>query len=113
MTISTHVLDTSLGSPARDVPLVLEDRSGDGQWRRIGEAATNADGRVPALVPPDRTLVPGRYRLTFDTGTYFASRGVQTFYPTVTVEFVAQDAGAHYHVPLLVSPYGYTTYRGS
>jgi 5-hydroxyisourate hydrolase len=113
VSITTHVLDTSIGQPARAVPVRLEQRGGDGMWWPVGEAVTDADGRVAALVPPDVTLAAGTYRLTFDTGAYFAARAVASFYQTVAVEFIVQDPGAHYHVPLLVSPFGYTTYRGS
>jgi 5-hydroxyisourate hydrolase len=110
--ITTHVLDTSAGRPAAGVTVTLESQSGGG-WRAVGRGATDADGRLRDLLPPDFDLKAGAYRLTFDAGAYFASRGVDSFYTEVVVSFAIRDAGAHYHVPLLLSPYGYTTYRGS
>ena len=82
--------------------------------RRRPNAVTDADGRVPALLPPAATpAAAGGYRLTFDVGEYFRSRGVESFYARVSIDFVVRDTAAHYHVPLLLSPYGYSTYRGS
>ncbi len=109
--ISTHVLDVSLGLPAQNVPVVLEKRSGDA-FVRSGGGATDADGRIKDLVR-EGELTEGTYRLTFDTGAYFAARGVDAFYPEASVVFTIRDANAHYHVPLLLSPFGYSTYRGS
>ena len=112
MTITTHVLDTSTGCPAAAVTIVLQ-RQDTGAWIDISRDVTNADGRGAALTPAGQALPAGTYRLTFAVGEYFARRGAASFYGTVTIEFVARDSGAHYHVPLLVSPYGYSTYRGS
>lgn len=109
--ITTHVLDTSRGCPADGVAVVLERLSGEG-WVVIGGGATNLDGRLAALIEPG-DLAPGTYRLIFDTGAYFASQNVVGFYPQAVVVFVVRDASQHYHVPLLLSPYGYSTYRGS
>lgn len=109
--ISTHVLDVSLGLPARGVPVVLEKKSGDA-FVRAGGGATDADGRIKDLVR-EGELTEGTYRLTFDTGAYFTARGVDAFYPEASVVFTIRDANAHYHVPLLLSPFGYSTYRGS
>jgi 5-hydroxyisourate hydrolase len=111
VTISTHVLDTSLGRPAAGVAVRLEHHDG-ARWLPVGDAVTNADGRVQSLVTAGVQLPAGKYRLIFEIGSYFASRKLDTFYPRAIVEFLAPDAG-HLHVPLLVSPYGYTTYRGS
>jgi 5-hydroxyisourate hydrolase len=102
--ISTHVLDTSRGRPAAGVAVVLERQEGDG-WSPVGEARTDADGRVDELAAAGA----GVYRLTFDTGSYFESG----FYPQVAVEFRVDDDAGRYHVPLLLSPFGYSTYRGS
>lgn len=113
MSITTHVLDTSLGRPAQGVEVLLERQSADGSWAAAGWGSTDADGRIRALIASASTLQAGTYRLTFHTAAYFAGRSVTTFYPRVVVEFHVSDAGAHYHVPLLVSPYGYSTYRGS
>ena len=110
--ITTHILDTSKGRPAAGVAIVLELESAQG-WQTLGQGATDADGRLKQLLPDDFKLVPGLYRLTFETSAYFAAQNVESFYPRVTISFVVRDAGAHYHVPLLLSPYGYSTYRGS
>ncbi|MEO6192091.1 MAG: hydroxyisourate hydrolase [Thermoanaerobaculia bacterium] len=106
--ITTHVLDTSRGRPASGVPVILEIRSEDG-WREIGRAETDADGRVRQLPPP----VVGIYRLTFQIETYFQAQAIEGFYPEASIVFHVRDASQHYHVPLLLSPYGYSTYRGS
>ena len=110
--ITTHVLDTAAGRPAAGVAIVLELESDQG-WQELGRGAPDANGRLQALLPADFKLAPGVYRLTFDTAAYFAAQHSEGFYPRVTVSFVVRDAGAHYHVPLLLSPYGYSTYRGS
>lgn len=106
--LTTHVLDTSRGRPAVGVAVRLERPADDGV---LADAVTDEDGRAGGLGPED--LPPGPYRLIFQTGAYFSSLGQKSFYPRVAVEFEIADSGAHYHVPLLVSPYGFTTYRGS
>jgi 5-hydroxyisourate hydrolase len=111
MTISTHVLDTSIGRPAAGVEIRLEYEAIAGAWRPVTRAVTDEDGRAPALL--HTMVVAGTYRLTFETGTYFSGRQVDSFYPRVSVDFVIRDPALHYHVPLLVTPYGYSTYRGS
>ena len=113
--ISTHVLDTSLGRPAAGVPVALEIAADDdpGRWQPHGGGTTDADGRVKHLLRAGAALADGAYRLTFDTGAYFAAHGVESFYPSVTVVFRVRDASQHHHVPLLLSPFGYSTYRGS
>ncbi len=111
--ITTHVLDTARGRPAPGVPIVLEVRDAGRNWREIGRGETDADGRLRELLPEGFALAEGQYRLTFDTEAYFAADGAEAFYTEVIVSFVVRDAGAHYHVPLLLSPYGYSTYRGS
>jgi 5-hydroxyisourate hydrolase len=111
--ITTHVLDTAAGRPAAGVPVTIESRGEGGDWLELGRGATDADGRLRDLLPDDFDFKEGEYRLTFDAASYFASRGVESFYTEVVVSFVVRDAGAHYHVPLLLSPFGYTTYRGS
>ena len=92
---------------------VLLDRRDAGTWRRLGEGVTDGDGRLRTLVPEGTTLEPGSFRLVFDTRRYFESQGVAGFYPEVTIVFVIEAGEKHCHVPLLVSPFGYTTYRGS
>lgn len=111
--ISTHVLDTARGRPAAGVPVVLEQVAADGASRELSRAMTDADGRVRELAPAGAALGAGRYRLTFDTAAYFGADGVDAFYPIVRVEFVVRDASQHHHVPLLLSAFGYSTYRGS
>ena len=110
--ISTHVLDTAHGRPAAGVAVTLEAATADG-WRRKGASVTNHDGRAPDLLRAGEALAPGTHRLTFDTGAWFAERGVSAFYPYVTVTFEVAGGDGHYHVPLLLSPFGYSTYRGS
>ncbi len=110
--ITTHVLDTSRGRPASGVPVVLEFREDDG-WREIARAETDADGRVRQLLSPGSPFVAGTWRLTFGVGTYFEAQGIESFYPEATIVFIIRDPGQHHHVPLLLSPYGYSTYRGS
>ena len=105
--ISAHILDALAGTPARDVWVRLEADGGD----QLGTAVTDADGRVTDLGPDH--LDPGTYRVIFATGEYFAGRDQETFYPSVTVSFTVVAGQRHYHVPLLLSPYSYTTYRGS
>jgi 5-hydroxyisourate hydrolase len=115
--ISTHVLDTARGRPAAGVPVMLQLVPAPGQpatrGREIARGATDADGRIRELVAKDAPLDAGTYSLRFDTAAYFASVGVEAFYPEVSVVFVVRDTTQHYHVPLLLSPYGYSTYRGS
>ena len=111
-TISTHILDTSRGCPAEGVPLILEARTVAG-WRTIGGGTTNADGRVVDLLNEGESLLLGMYRMSFETAVYFEAHAVKSFYPVVRVVFEVDDADSHYHVPLLLSPFGYSTYRGS
>lgn len=111
-TISTHVLDTALGRPAAGVRVTLSRWSLDGVEQPIGGGSTDVDGRVRDLVEPGVTLGAGRHRLRFEVEEYFALTGREAFYPYVDVAFVL-GADAHYHVPLLLAPFGYATYRGS
>jgi 5-hydroxyisourate hydrolase len=108
MTLSTHILDIAAGHPAGGITVRLEAFDGDG-WRPIGSARTDGDGRITDLLG-DQTLERGEYRLTFEVGPYL---GPDSFYPEVAVVFRVDDPGEHHHVPLLLGPYGYTTYRGS
>ena len=112
-TISTHVLDTALGKPAAGVPVTLEQLGSAGAATKIGSGTTDLDGRLRNLLPTGRSLEPGDYRLRFDTGAYLARAGHTVFYPAVSVDFRVTESGSHYHVPLLLSPFGYSTYRGS
>lgn len=110
--ITTHVLDTATGKPASGIPVMLEARTGPDHWEHVAQGETDNDGRIPGFVLPDRVLPPGTYRMRFETATYFQRTNVQGFYPWVEVVFDLRDS-SHYHVPLLLSPYGYSTYRGS
>ena len=109
--ITTHVLDTARGRPADDVAVTLSIHEGDG-WREIGGARTDRDGRV-AEFPGAVEIAPGMYRLRFATGEYQKSTGGESFWPHVDVVFVVAAGSGHHHVPLLLSPFGYATYRGS
>ena len=110
--LTTHVLDTSIGRPGRDITIRLQEPAPSGGWRTIAQGVTNADGRIPDLLPPNRVLPAGNYRMAFDTGAYYAQQRISGFYPSVEIPFTVFDA-SHYHVPLLVNPFGYSTYRGS
>ena len=110
--LSTHVLDTSRGRPASGIHVLLETREENG-WREIGRAMTDEDGRVRQLLPMGSALTTGIYRLTFEIETYFRTQGIQGFYPEASIVFHVRDANQHHHVPLLLSPFGYSTYRGS
>jgi 5-hydroxyisourate hydrolase len=110
-TLSTHVLDATTGRPAAAVEVRLEHCSSDG-WRPAAEGQTGADGRLRLAGDADSGFAPGVYRITFGSAAYFRARGATCFYPEVTVTFEMTDDG-HYHVPLLLSPFAYSTYRGS
>ena len=111
--ISTHVLDATSGRPAAGVGVVLERQGAAGELLPVSRARTDADGRVRELVPGAVDLEEGTYRLTFETGAYFESLELEGFYPRVSVLFSVRDPTQHHHVPLLLSPYAYSTYRGS
>ena len=116
MGITTHVLDVARGSPARGVPVKLERATGSDlskDWELVGEGETDMDGRLKTLVPDGVALTPNAYRITFDTHAYARKNRVECFFPFVTIVFDVRDSSQHYHVPLLLSPYGYSTYRGS
>jgi 5-hydroxyisourate hydrolase len=111
--ITTHVLDISRGVAAADVQVTLEWHSPTGEWQLMGKGVTDADGRLRTLMAEAGSAPTGLYRLHFETGAYFQAQGTAAFHPSVTVTFEILDGEAHHHVPLLVSPFGYTTYRGS
>ncbi|HXC04071.1 MAG TPA: hydroxyisourate hydrolase [Bacteroidia bacterium] len=110
--ITTHILDTSKGKPASGIAVVLEKSINNESWKMIGKGETNADGRVSNLLPEGEILEPGIYRLVFDTKAYFDKQDIPGFYPEVNITFETKDS-SHYHVPLLLNPFGYSTYRGS
>ena len=111
--ITTHILDISCGRPASGVRVTLEMQTATQSWLIVGQGETDADGRLKELLSSTHALAEGIYRLTFDTKSYFAAQQVESFYPEVKIVFVVADVAQHYHVPLLLSPYGYSTYRGS
>jgi len=110
MTISTHVLDTSIGRPAAGVPVMLYHHDGT-DWMRVGRASTDDDGRVTSMLDLSAAVSAGAYRIVFEISEYFGE--TDSFYSQITIDFVIRDEESHYHVQLLVSPYGYSTYRGS
>lgn len=111
--VTTHILDTSCGRPAAGVPVILERKSAESRWQTIASGTTDSDGRLKDLLPADEEFLSGQYRLTFDTASYFTERDIECFFPQVAIAFVIRDPKQHYHVPLLLSPFGYSTYRGS
>lgn len=111
--ISTHILDTARGLPASGVAVTLEFLASPSTWSVLTQAVTDADGRVKSLLPAHIPLRTGTYRLRFDTAGYFAAQAVAPFFPAIDIVFVIADAARHHHVPLLLSTFGYTTYRGT
>lgn len=109
--ITTHVLDTSLGKPGQGISIRLMMPDGS-TWKTLAQGITDNDGRIGNLLPPEKLLAPGPYKMVFDTGAYFAATDQRTFYPWVEIQFTVFD-DSHYHVPLLLNPFGYSTYRGS
>lgn len=109
--ITTHVLDTSRGRPAADLRIELHKKSGE-EWQLISEGSTDPNGRCNTLLG-DAPVETGTYRLLFHAGTYFQGLRAASFYSEIPVVFEVREPGAHYHVPLLLSPFGYSTYRGS
>lgn len=113
MGISTHVLDIARGRPAAGIPVTLETMEPDGTWRRAGDGTTNDDGRVKPLLPESATFVAGLFRIRFDVDSYLQKFHGKSFYPSVTIDFRVENPAEHFHVPLLLSPFGFSTYRGS
>ena len=110
--ITTHVLDTSKGLPAEGITISLQRPIGEDQWEEITSGITNSDGRISNFLSNDQKIRPGRYRMLFETKSYFEKANLVGFYPEVPVIFEITDTD-HYHIPLLLSPFGYSTYRGS
>ena len=109
--VTTHVLDISMGKPGIDISIMLQQLHTHG-YETIAQGITNNDGRIADLLPPNRNLPHGVYKMVFETGIYYSAKSIKTFYPLVEISFMISD-DSHYHVPLLVSPFGYSTYRGS
>lgn len=110
--LSVHVLNIQNGLPSQDVTVTLERKDGD-KWIELSEAVTNEKGRISELYPEGETLVNGTYRVVFETGEWFEKQGVSSFFPEIPVVFTMDGTLEHYHVPLLLSPYGFSTYRGN
>lgn len=110
--ITTHVLDTTSGNPAKGIVISLQEKDSNSNWDTLSSGITNQDGRISDLLSKDDILKPGIYRMVFETKSYFEELEISSFYPLVTVVFEITD-DQHYHIPLLLSPYGYSTYRGS
>lgn len=111
--ITTHVLDTANGHPAQGIPVVLESQTDLGKWSEVTRGVTDDDGRISDWLDSDKPAEKGLYRVTFEVGSYFESLGDTPFYSSIPIVFHLHEPDAHYHIPLLLSPYGYTTYRGS
>jgi 5-hydroxyisourate hydrolase len=111
--ITTHVLDTTLGKPARGIAVVVEIGLDEGCWTELGRGVTDGDGRIAHFTPPLAVPTPGVYRVRFLTGAYFREIEAPAFYPEVDVIVQIDEPDQHYHIPLLLSRFGYTTYRGS
>lgn len=109
--ITTHVLDTHLGKPAKDLPVTLQKLK-DGAWQTIAAGKTNSDGRIVDWLE-GKSRESGHYKITFDTDSYFNTLGITCFYPKVSIEFRIENIDEHYHVPLLISAHGMSSYRGS
>lgn len=115
--ITTHVLDISLGKPAANIHVTLQRRlsraTREGGWSILKDAITNADGRIEDLLAPGSLAEVGVYSLTFELADYYLSQGQKGFYPTASIVFEISNPKEHHHVPLLLSPFGYSTYRGT
>lgn len=109
-TVTTHILDTAIGKPASGVAISLEQNSPEG-WFPLAQGETDSDGRLKTLTP--EPLTPGHYRLTAEIGDYFAAAGRDALYVSAQIDFVIAEAGSHFHLPFLISPWSWSTYRGS
>jgi 5-hydroxyisourate hydrolase len=111
--ISTHVLDIAQGKPAHGVPVRLERKETSGGWIPLGSSRTDRDGRCGQLLPENEGLRAGVYRLSYDTASYHLAQKISALHPVVEITFQVRDGESQFHIPLLLSPHGYTTYRGS
>jgi 5-hydroxyisourate hydrolase len=109
--LTTHILDTTKGKPASGVSIILFHQKNN-NWAELARGITNADGRIPDLVSKDKILETGNYKMKFETKAYFAKDNISSFYPYVEIVFEITTK-EHYHIPLLLNPFGYSTYRGS
>lgn len=110
--LSVHVLNLETGVPSAGVNVTLERHMGEA-WQPLAQGTTNEQGRIAELYPSDKPLQKGEYRVVFKTGEYYKKTGHETFFPEIPVIFEVKQADQHYHIPLLLSPYGFSTYRGS
>ena len=110
--ITTQVLDMTSGNPGAGISTVLERKTHTVGWQAISEGITDVEGRINDLLSPREAFLPGHYRLIFESGPYFLLQGIECFFPQVTVSFVVKDPMQHYHVPILLSPFGFSTFRG-
>lgn len=110
--VTTHILDTSLGEPASNVEVQLYSYSNN-EWNELGQGKTDSDGRVTNLIDSDQSLEAGEYKLRFEIASHYSSNNTESFYPFIDIVFKISAGGQHYHVPLLLNPFGYSTYRGS
>ncbi len=109
--LTTHALDTSIGIPAKHMLITLKGLRNN-EWKPMSVGITNTDGRISDVLPPGRLLRPGNYTMTFDTADYYKNNNQKGFYPEASIQFEVTD-GSHYHIPLLINPFGYSTYKGS
>ncbi|MEM7799370.1 MAG: hydroxyisourate hydrolase [Chloroflexota bacterium] len=110
--ITTHILDTSVGKPAAGIVVNLFRKDNEIGWEKIGSGTTNSDGRITDLLPPGPLQI-AEYKIVFEVGPYFAKQAIDGFYPYVPIIFQIKETNEHYHVPLLLNPFGFSTYRGS
>ena len=110
--LSVHILDLQTGQPTAGVTVTLEQQSQDG-WRQLASGVTNAQGRIAEMYPADQAMQAGDYRIVFKTGEHYARLKQDTFFPEIPVQFHVEKTGQHYHIPLLLSPFGFSTYRGN
>ena len=111
--ITTHVLDISLGKPGVGIPVTLERKTHSAGWQKLAEGMTNSDGRLNDLLEPGEAFLSGHYRLIFEVGPYFLLNAREGFFPQISIAFIVKDPAEHFHVPLLLSPFGFSTYRGT
>lgn len=111
--ITTHVIDTTSGKPGAGIVVTLERKTHSAGWQKVAEGLTNSDGRLNDLLSPNEAFLPGHYRLIFETGPYFLLHNSEAFFPQISIMFAVKDPMQHYHVPLLLSPFGFSSYRGS
>lgn len=110
--LSVHILDLQTGTPTAGVTVTLEQKTGN-DWRQLASGVTNAQGRIAEMYPADKAMEQGDYRIVFKTGEHYARLKQETFFPEIPVQFHVEKTDQHYHIPLLLSPFGFSTYRGN